>query len=883
MTSTRREEVDDGGSHWKNKSEERRRRKKDEAHRNSVQPSQRSRETTMKHAFKRPRLEAAGPPSSPSRDDAEPLESTGRKSVRRKRKKPAAEGLLMDTCLDQSLETKSKQHKLTGVNVRNIIHEVITNEHVVAMMKAAINETEATPPFEPKMTRSKLKEVVEKGVPIPAWNISPIKKSENDGEVRQFADIPLAEEDSSDEEYRPDDEEEDETAEDTLQESDFEGTVSPRRGCPPKSSQQSRGADRGAMGPPPAPPPLTDNFLEELCAVEAELAVCTEPYQSLEDAGEGGLMAYRTRSKRPLRDVPLGQLEAELRAPDITPDMYDCAAALEDSDWTDWLRGLMTSDGDNDEECDDEDDPEYNFLADVDEPDREDYRDDKAVRITKKEVNQLMEELFETLKEDMAGREVEDDCREEEEEPQVDVSRRHPPLAPERALGERPTVKQQLAFLRSSPRQPQCEPERVDTLRLDAKHRRALRQQVQQHVQLLLQIHLLTSPVEELGAEAQTTRQFLFELDILAQRGELMTSSRRKSAFRASNLQGALQLLEELQEQPVTHTTQKRTPDARGQMRSFPTMPDELAWIFATRPVFLYPQLLPRVSLDPALYCPRRKAAFTAAEDGLLAMGLRNVAGSRDPARLLSDVLLAKSLVQVRRRILQCCRPGTPDNVVKNFRRKGILPPAVPPCVSVSAGECRPPVERDAKLMPFWLMRSLPLIAKLRSSASSITEVSSASDDQTPTRYPSRLPPELCFRPAGFFRRAISCPFSAVENDTASQLVEETPPLQETSSVKGSEAQVVFAKNISLGVNGEKKVVWTREADRLILTSCQQGGASGKTFRRVSAQLGNKTAREVSVRFRDLVGLFRASSTSSSDTRNPEEGEAALAPEWIDT
>lgn len=71
---------------------------------------------------------------------------------------------------------------------------MITNEHVVAMMKAAINETEPVPVFvsicgsetllnlfmglgsdliatrllflsqEPKMTRSKLKEVVEKGV-----------------------------------------------------------------------------------------------------------------------------------------------------------------------------------------------------------------------------------------------------------------------------------------------------------------------------------------------------------------------------------------------------------------------------------------------------------------------------------------------------------------------------------------------------------------------------------------------------------------------------------------------------------------------------------------------------------------------------------------------
>lgn len=44
-------------------------------------------------------------------------------------------------------------------------------------------------------------------------------------------------------------------------------------------------------------------------------------------------------------------------------------------------------------------------------------------------------------------------------------------------------------------------------------------------------------------------------------------------------------------------------------------MPAELAWLFATRPVFLYPELLPCASLDPALYCPRRTAAFTAAED----------------------------------------------------------------------------------------------------------------------------------------------------------------------------------------------------------------------------------------------------------------------------
>lgn len=76
------------------------------------------------------------------------------------------------------------------------------------------------------------------------------------------------------------------------------------------------------------------------------------------------------------------------------------------------------------EEAEDEDDPEYNFLDDLDEPDLEDYRTDRAVQITsrsqdpvlvslegvsalnslslsfcfpEKEVNELLDELFDTV------------------------------------------------------------------------------------------------------------------------------------------------------------------------------------------------------------------------------------------------------------------------------------------------------------------------------------------------------------------------------------------------------------------------------------------------------------------------------------------------------
>uniref|UniRef100_A0A8C7IYT7 Uncharacterized protein n=1 Tax=Oncorhynchus kisutch TaxID=8019 RepID=A0A8C7IYT7_ONCKI len=165
---------------------------------------------------------------------------------------------------------------------------------------------------------------------------------------------------------------------------------------PPPPPQPS--SSHGLQGPSTTRAPPDFSFLEKLHAVEEELAigpVCLEPYQP---PMADGLMACRTRSKRPLRDVPMGQLEAELCAPDITPDMYGCGSAPEDLEWTHWLQGIMTSDMYNDEEGDDDDDPEYNFLAEIDEPDVEDYRNDRAVRIPKKEVNQLMEELFETVR-----------------------------------------------------------------------------------------------------------------------------------------------------------------------------------------------------------------------------------------------------------------------------------------------------------------------------------------------------------------------------------------------------------------------------------------------------------------------------------------------------
>ncbi|XP_048144393.1 GON-4-like protein isoform X4 [Corvus hawaiiensis] len=680
-----------------------------------------------------------------------------RKATKRKRegKSQEEEGSLscdikLDESLDRTLEDGAKQHNLTVVNVRNILHEVITNEHVVAMMKAAISETEDIPLFEPKMTRSKLKEVVEKGGVIPTWNISPIKKA-HEMKPPQFVDIPLEEDDSSDEEYQPDDEDEDETAEESLLESDVESTASSPRGAKRSRTRRSSDEEGGTlcemekvttpvvrhisaevvpMGPPPPPKPKQtkdSTFMEKLHAVDEELAsspVCMDSYQPLEDS----LIAFRTRSKRPLKDVPLGQLEAELRAPDITPDMYDPNTA-DDEEWKRWLGGLMNDDVENEDEADDDDDPEYNFLEDLDEPDTEDFRNDRAVRITKKEVNELMEELFETFQDEMGFSNMEDEGLEDEDA----VTESRPNFNTPQALRfEEPlanllneqhrTVKEQLEQLRmkrSSIKAPQ-ETEKskppnekpLQSLVLDSAQRKRLQQQMQQHVQLLTQIHLLASFNPALSSEASTTRMFLSELGSFARSSTLLRvplNPKFQTMFQPCNLQGALRLIEDFHAQvPVDWSPRKAVKKNAGE---FSCLPKQAAWILATRKVFMYPELLPVCSLraNP----PRDKIIFTKAEDNLLALGLKHFEGTEFPKPLISKYLLpTKTAHQLTVRIKNLNMNRAPDNIIRYYKKTKQLPVLVKCCEEIQPHEWKPPVEREEHRLPFWLKAIVPSIQR---------------------------------------------------------------------------------------------------------------------------------------------------------------------------
>uniref|UniRef100_A0A672THK9 GON-4-like protein n=1 Tax=Strigops habroptila TaxID=2489341 RepID=A0A672THK9_STRHB len=689
-----------------------------------------------------------------------------RKATKRKRegKSQEEEGSLscdikLDDTLDRTLEDGAKQHNLTVVNVRNILHEVITNEHVVAMMKAAISETEDIPLFVTFSFLSELQGVSSAGN-LRSGSATRLSKVATSVLLQppQFVDIPLEEDDSSDEEYQPEDEDEDETAEESLLESDVESTASSPRGAKRSRTRRSSDEEGGTlcemekvttpvvrhisaevvpMGPPPPPKPKQNKdstFMEKLHAVDEELAsspVCMDSYQSLDDS----LIAFRTRSKRPLKDVPLGQLEAELRAPDITPDMYDPNTA-DDEEWKRWLGGLMNDDVENEDEADDDDDPEYNFLEDLDEPDTEDFRNDRAVRITKKEVNELMEELFETVmllrvcsqfQDEMGFSNMEDEGPEDED----NVTESRPNFNTPQALRfEEPlanllneqhrTVKEQLEQLRmkkSSIKPPQemekSKPQNekpLQSLVLDSGQRKRLQQQMQQVMKCYLvwpQEYLL----DTVGAGKDNGPASMWvELGNFARSSTLLRLSfnpKFQTMFQPCNLKGALQLIEDFHAQVQVDWSPRKA--VKKSANEFPCLPKQVAWILATRRVFMYPELLPVCSLKANP--PRDKIIFTKAEDNLLALGLKHFEGTEFPKPLISKYLLpTKTAHQLTVRIKNLNMNRAPDNIIRYYKKTKQLPVLFKCCEEIQPDEWKPPVEREEHRLPFWLKASLPSI-----------------------------------------------------------------------------------------------------------------------------------------------------------------------------
>ncbi|XP_008195801.2 uncharacterized protein mute [Tribolium castaneum] len=236
--------------------------------------------------------------------------------------------------LEENLEEKAAKANLTSKHVKNIIKEVVTNEHVLALVRQVERQTEDdSPVYEPKFTRAKTKHLLTTNAPAIPWSKTPKKVSA----VQKLFTEELQEESSGDE-YVPD--------------------------TPSKNTSFD-------------------------CQLETTQG-------TLRDEEEEANIARRTRSKLSLSHTPLEVIEEAFIPPDITTDMYDMDC--DDDEWKEFLKTFTKPLDEVTKAAEDEDqDPEYNILADeeIDEVDTEELRADRAVTISRKEFNQLMTELFE--------------------------------------------------------------------------------------------------------------------------------------------------------------------------------------------------------------------------------------------------------------------------------------------------------------------------------------------------------------------------------------------------------------------------------------------------------------------------------------------------------
>jgi len=131
----------------------------------------------------------------------------GKKSL-----EPVRDDVVLDAEIDRVLDEKAVKNNLTAINVKSIIRQVLTDNMVQKVMwssakhKADGGDASSGDEkhfIEPKLTRAKTKELLEKQTPI--WHIvpSPAKTPKKPTEAQLLMTADLPDDSSGDEEYVP--------------------------------------------------------------------------------------------------------------------------------------------------------------------------------------------------------------------------------------------------------------------------------------------------------------------------------------------------------------------------------------------------------------------------------------------------------------------------------------------------------------------------------------------------------------------------------------------------------------------------------------------------------------------------------------------------------
>ena len=221
--------------------------------------------------------------------------------------------------------------------------------------------------------------------------------------------------------------------------------------------------------PPPAPPPL-QGLMGGSC--DPNLGKYHSKQQQQSEA-----VQRQTRSRSNLKDVPIEQLEVQLVAPDITPDMYD----MTDYDYAQFCQELYYKPvmaGDNPEtprEDPEEADPDYSVQQDQEmllEP-HDEFQFDRSTKVSHKELDTLVNDVIQAYDLDV-GEEGDGQARD------GDKGARAKRRDPKELLDEYYKEMEANAAAEAPPQ-------------LSQEQLWALNHQVRQHIQLLTSMTMLTS------------------------------------------------------------------------------------------------------------------------------------------------------------------------------------------------------------------------------------------------------------------------------------------------------------------------------------------------------------------------------------------------------
>ncbi|XP_019876830.1 uncharacterized protein LOC109604740 isoform X2 [Aethina tumida] len=407
-------------------------------------------------------------------------------------------------------------------------------------------------------------------------------------------------------------------------------------------------------------------------------------------------IALRTRSKLSLSATPLELIEEQFIPPDITTDMYDMDC--DDEDWRDFLKKFTRPLDEVAKSAEDDDhDPEYNILSDIDKVNKEELREelrvDKAVKVSRKELNALMAELLEFT-----------NCAFEKENIGLE--------------GAREEITVQSIENESAQKNFEENPAEVLILRSQIP---LLEQQLRQHVQILVQNFLLIYEHPEYHEHSLVFKEYLLNLKYLS-------LNKNASIFYILNLDEALDIVTNWQlmflskpeegqkikqhfENDICESLRRKNS---GNYDYVSTIPPDILGIISSSKVFLYTSLLPRIPYKSEQFFSKKKVVFENTEDNLIALGLerfmpspeecsdfRNKATIKKVSKTIQEnILSTKSFMNIYNHIISMKSTRCANNPIKYYFQNKKAPSTTHYVYPLNQLKVIPPCERSPEELP---------------------------------------------------------------------------------------------------------------------------------------------------------------------------------------